>query len=115
MFTDVNNDKKIYLFDLDNTLCITNKKENGDWDYLNAKPIQNRINIVNNLFNEGNRIIIETARGSVSKKNWYEETYNQLISFGLKFHELRTGVKYNFDYCIDDKAYNSEDFFLEKK
>jgi FkbM family methyltransferase len=111
---DVKENKKIYLFDLDNTLCITEKKEDGNWDYLNAKPIQDRINYVNDLFESGDKIIIETARGSVSKKNWYEETHNQLVSFGLKFHELRTGVKYNFDISIDDKAFNSEDFFLKK-
>jgi hypothetical protein len=93
---------------------MTEKKEDGNWDYLNSKPIQNRIDYVNDLFDNGHKIIIETARGSVSKKNWYEETHNQLINFGLKFHELRTGVKFNFDYSIDDKGYNSEDFFSNK-
>jgi FkbM family methyltransferase len=107
-------EQKIYLFDLDNTLCITEKKEDGNWDYLNAKPIQDRIDCVNKLFDDGNKVIIETARGCVSKRNWYEETYQQLISFGLRFNELRTGVKYNFDYSIDDKGYNSEDFFLNQ-
>lgn len=103
--------KKIYVFDLDNTLCDTKKKEDGNWDYLNALPFVNRINKVNTLFEEGNYIIIETARGSVSKKNWYEETYKQLIKFGLKFNELRAGVKFNADFFIDDKAINSENFF----
>ena len=102
---------KRYVFDLDNTLCDTKKKEDGNWDYLNAKPFQDRINTVNNLFQKGNYIIIETARGCVSKKNWYEETHNQLIGYGLKFHELRTGVKFNADFFIDDKAINSNDFF----
>lgn len=106
---------KRYLFDLDNTLCETNKGKDGNWDYLNAVPFTDRIKIVNNLFDQGNYIIIETARGCVSKINWYEETYNQLVSFGLKFHELRTGVKFNFDYSIDDKGINSDDFFQNKK
>jgi hypothetical protein len=100
-----------YVFDLDNTLCDTKKKEDGNWDYLNSLPFENRINKVNELYNSGNYIIIETARGCVSKKNWYEQTYNQLISFGLKFHELRAGVKFNADFFIDDKAINSEIFF----
>ena len=39
------------------------------------------------------------------------ETYDQLTSWGLKFHELRAGVKFAADYYIDDKAINSEDFF----
>jgi FMN phosphatase YigB (HAD superfamily) len=101
----------IYVFDLDNTLCDTKKKEDGNWDYLNAEPFNNRIKVVNDLYEKGNYIIIETARGCVSKKNWYEETYHQLVGFGLKFHELRAGVKFNADFFIDDKAINSNDFF----
>jgi CMP-N,N'-diacetyllegionaminic acid synthase len=102
---------KRYVFDLDNTLCDTKRKDDGNWDYLNAPPFVDRITKVNKLFEDGNYIIIETARGCVSKKNWYEETYKQLMSFGLKFHELRAGVKFNADFFIDDKAINSEDFF----
>ena len=101
----------IYVFDLDNTLCDTKKKEDGNWDYLGAKPFLERIEMVNKLYDEGNRIIVETARGCVSRKNWYEETYHQLVGFGLKFHELRAGVKFNADFFIDDKAINSNDFF----
>ena len=100
-----------YVFDLDNTLCDTKKNSEGNWDYWNAKPFTDRINKVNDLYNDGHHIIIETARGCVSKKNWYEQTYNQLVDFGLKFHELRTGVKFNSDFFIDDKGINSEDFF----
>lgn len=101
----------IYVFDLDNTLCDTKKKSDGNWDYINAKPFEERIKKVNSLYDDGNYIIVETARGCVSKKNWYEQTYSQLIDFGLKFHELRTGVKFNADFFIDDKAINSEIFF----
>jgi FMN phosphatase YigB (HAD superfamily) len=101
----------IYVFDLDNTLCDTKKKLDGNWDYLNSEPFSERIDLVNKLYDDGHKIIIETARGCVSKKNWYEQTYNQLVSFGLKFHELRTGVKFNADFFVDDKAINSNDFF----
>jgi hypothetical protein len=101
----------IYVFDLDHTLCDTKKKDDGNWDYLNSTPYQDRINKVNKLFDDGNKIIIETARGNSSKINWYINTHNQLVSWGLKFHELRTGVKYGADFYIDDKAINSEHFF----
>lgn len=101
----------IYVFDLDHTLCDTKKKENGDWDYVGSAPYNDRIKKVNELYEAGNKIIVETARGCVSKRNWYTETYNQLVSWNLKFHELRTGVKFAADYYIDDKAINSEDFF----
>ena len=107
--------KMVFVIDLDHTLCNTEKKNNGDWDYLNSQPLQERITKVNSLFEKGNTIIIETARGCNSKYNWYLETYQQLITWGLKFHHLRTGVKYAADYYIDDKAINADDFFKDKK
>jgi hypothetical protein len=100
-----------YVFDLDNTLCDTRKNEDGNWDYLGAKPFTDRVRKVNQLYEEGHYIMIETARGCVSGKDWYPQTYEQLISFGLKFHELRTGVKLNADFFVDDKGVNDRDFF----
>lgn len=103
--------KLIYVFDLDHTLCDLKKKSDGSWDYLNAAPYVDRIHYVNKLFELGHVIVIETARGSVSGLSWYKATYDQLNSWGLKFSELRTGVKFAADVYIDDKAINSEDFF----
>lgn len=103
-----------YVFDLDNTLCDTKQQSDGTWDYIGAPPIPGRIEKVNELFDAGHYIIVETARGNSSKKNWYEKTYQQLIDFGLRFHELRTGVKFIADIYVDDKAVNAEDFFNEK-
>lgn len=105
---------KTYIFDLDNTLCDT-KKDTNYWKYLEAEPFKDRIKKVNELYDQGHRIIIETARGTHSKTNWYLPTYKQLVSFGLKFHELRTGVKFGADHYIDDKAINSEDFFNDSE
>lgn len=104
---------KRYVIDLDHTLCDTKKNSDGTWNYLQCLPFPERVKKVNQLAEEGNYIIIETARGFWTKRNWYVETYNQLTSWGLKFHELRTGIKYAADYYIDDKAINSEDFFNE--
>lgn len=105
---------KKYIFDLDHTLCDTKKGEDGKWDYYNAVPFYDRIEVVNSLWESGNTIVIETARGCGSKINHYVETFDQLLSWGLKFHTLRTGVKFSADYYIDDKAINSEDFFNGK-
>lgn len=102
---------KIYVFDLDNTLCETIKNPNGFWEYEKSKPLKERIKLVNRLYEEGNYIIIDTARGSGSGKDFYELTKNQLNIWGLNHHELRTGVKISSDYYIDDKAINSETFF----
>ena len=49
----------IYVFDIDGTICT--KVEDGD--YSKAKPIKERIKIVNKLYDEGNTIIFQTARG----------------------------------------------------
>lgn len=96
----------IYCFDLDGTLCVDT---NGQ--YEKAKPIIERVNIVNNLYDNGNTIIIETARGSVTKKDWYEITETQLIKWGVKYHSLRVGNKIYADYYIDDKGINDKIFF----
>lgn len=99
-------DKKIYVFDLDGTLCETK----GNL-YEKSVPINNRIDFVNQLYKEGHTIIIDTARGCVSGKNWWYFTVKQLKSWDLKFHTLRTGVKYGADIFIDDKGFNDKDFF----
>lgn len=99
-------EKKIYCFDLDNTLCITEGS-----NYLEAKPIESRIKRVNDLFDEGHTIIIETARGNCSGKNWWYMTNDQLKEWGLKYHTLRTGTKWNADIFVDDRGVNDKDFF----
>lgn len=95
-----------YCFDLDNTLC-TKPKEG----YYKAKPIPERIKKVNQLYDAGHVILIDSARGSMTGINWLEFTKKQLAEWGLKYHMLRTGVKFFADYIIDDSAINSEEFF----
>jgi hydroxymethylpyrimidine pyrophosphatase-like HAD family hydrolase len=95
-----------YCFDLDGTLC-TNK--NGD--YLNSNPFNDRINKVNELYNTGNKIIINTARGYSTGIDWYEITKNQLQEWGLKYHELFVGKKIEADLFIDDKGISDIEFF----
>jgi len=100
----------IYCFDLDGTLC---KLDEG-WhrqQYDKSYPILKRIEKVNSLYDKGNKIIIETARGSVSGKDWHEVTERQLRNWGVKYHILRTGTKHAADHYIDDKAINASEFF----
>lgn len=94
----------IYCFDLDNTLCVT-----IDGDYQNSKPIINRINKVNRLYENGDRIKIFTARGAKTGIDWSELTKEQLNNWGIKHHDLILG-KPDTDFFIDDKAINSEYF-----
>ena len=44
-----------YVFDIDGTLCTTNK----DCDYEKVEPIADRIKIVNRLYDEGHKIILD--------------------------------------------------------
>lgn len=102
--------RKIYVFDLDNTLCITQYVD-GKPQYYSSVPIKDRIIKVNKLFDDNNIIIIETARGTMSGNDWFYFTLNQLKDWGLKFDHLRTNTKYVADYYIDDKAINDNEFF----
>ena len=92
-----------YYIDIDHTITENNIQ---DLDYSNALPNKININKVNELYDEGNTIVMWTARGTKTGKNWFEITYKQLNQWGVKFHELRMG-KPAFDVLIDDKAYNS--------
>ena len=104
----------IYVFDIDGTICT----KVNDGDYSNAKPLAERICIVNKLYDEGNTIIFQTARGmgrssnsiAWSHKAFYELTKNQLDDWGVKFHALFLG-KPAGDIYVDDKAIADFDFF----
>ena len=79
----------IYCFDLDGTLCT-----NTNGDYKNASPFLNRISHVNSLYDD-NTIIISTARGVTTGKNWFDFTEHA-------------------DLFIDDKGISDIDFFKNK-
>ena len=96
---------KRFCFDLDGTLV----KTNGN-DYENSTPIPKAIAKVNKLFDAGNWIIIDTARGGTSGINWREFTAKQLEEFGIQYHELFVGEKHSADYFIDDKGVNAQDW-----
>lgn len=95
-----------YCFDLDGTLCT-----NTDGTYELAKPFLDRIRYVNELYDKGNYIIIDTARGNTTHIDWTEFTKSQLNRWGLKYHEVRAGVKFTADIYIDDKGKHSDEFF----
>ena len=106
-------EKKTYVFDLDGTLCT-----NTHGNYKKAKPIRKRVEVVNDLYEQGNKIIILTARGMGRHHNsqplamaeFYELTRNQLNEWGIKYDQLFLG-KPAGDIYIDDKGEKDEDFF----
>lgn len=100
-----------YCFDIDGTLCDTPNDEKGKPDYLNAKPFQFMVEQVNRLYDEGNYIIMQTARGKGSGIDHTELTKKQLNEWGYKYHELfPMFCKPTADIFIDDKGVNVEDW-----
>lgn len=96
----------IIFVDIDETIC----HYEGERDYKLAKPYYDRIEKINKLYKDGNTIVYWTARGSVTQINWFQITYNQLVEWKCKFHELRMG-KPAYDLFIDDKNINCDTFF----
>ena len=114
---------KRYCIDIDGTICTPTVGR----DYHKAEPWQDRIKVINKLYDEGNYIIYFTARAmgrfseehfefAVQKANvlMYNETYIQLKEWGCEFHQLIMG-KPHADYFIDDKAWPDKVFFNDKR
>lgn len=103
----------IYVFDIDGTIC-----NNTYGNYEHASPFINRIEFINKLYDEGNKIVFFTARGMKTfngdidevYKKYFNLTESQLRLWKVKYHELRLG-KPQGDIYIDDKGANDEDFF----
>lgn len=96
---------KRFVFDLDETICSFT---NGD--YNKATPYLKMINIINSLYQNNNYIIIFTARGTKTGLDWSEVTKNQLLSWGVLYHELIFGKPYA-DYYIDDKNLSIKELY----
>ena len=104
---------KTYVFDIDGTICSS-----VSGNYESAVPMMDRIEKINQLYEEGNIITFNTARGMGRYKNaanqahavFYDMTVKQLNDWGVKYHKLFMG-KPSGDFYIDDKGVKDEDFF----
>ena len=102
-----------YVFDIDGTICT-----NTNGRYKEAVPFKDRIEKINRLYEEGNKIIFLTARGMGRSDNsaayaysaFYDFTRDQLLDWGVKFSGLYLG-KPSGDIYIDDKGMKDENFF----
>ena len=99
----------IIYVDIDETICETA----SDRNYANAKPLKERIEKINKLYDEGNIIIYWTARGTGTRINWKDVTEKQFKEWNVKYHDLKFG-KPVYDLFIDDRNINSETYFNEK-
>lgn len=91
--------------DIDETICFYD----DDRDYNLAIPSFDNIAKINKLYDEGHHITYWTARGSVTKINWYSVTESQLKQWGAKYHNLIVGEKPAYDLLICDKTKRIEE------
>jgi hypothetical protein len=96
------------IVDIDQTIC--DRPEEAGGDYSKSYPLKDRIEKINALYDEGHEIHYWTARGTVTGINWYMVTFEQLKTWGCKFHTFKVG-KPDYDLFICDKAINSDTFF----
>ena len=76
-----------YCFDIDGTICT-----NTDGDYESATPIENRINLINDLYEKENEIILFTARGSTTNIDWKEDIMGQSFHFDNPMAQSKCGL-----------------------
>ena len=108
---------KTIAFDLDDVICYRSSKYEylGPNKYDYCEPDNHIIEMINDLHDEGNKIVIYTARGMSQFKGnvtliyseLYSKTIQQLNGWGLKYDQLVMGKIY-YDVLIDDKAINSQ-------
>ncbi len=90
--------KRTFCFDIDGVIATFIP----DLDYSKAGPMKKNIHVVNKLYSKGHKIILFTARGSLSGIGWEKTTKKQMKDWGVKYHELLF-KKPAADYYIDDK------------
>jgi len=93
----------IYV-DIDGTIC-----NSVEGRYDDASPIPQHIDKINALYEKGHRITYYTARGQRSGKDYSDLTYNQLVGWGCKFHDLIMNHKPAYDLMICDKTKRIEE------
>jgi hydroxymethylpyrimidine pyrophosphatase-like HAD family hydrolase len=112
----INKNKFIICFDIDNTICFTNKAKEYEKSRKNVKAIK----VVNDLYDNGYYIKLYTARGmdrfnsDLNKihKVFYNFTSVQLKNWGVRYHELILG-KISYNLFIDDKSYGFNKNWIE--
>ena len=75
-----------YCFDIDGTICT-----NTEGNYEQAALFKEVIERINGLYDKGHRILLCTARGSITGIDWSELTLNQLKEWNVNYHELFIG------------------------
>ena len=97
--------KSIYRVDIDDTILFSAYDEKSEYGYTLIGKNVELIEKINKLYDEGNTIIIDTAR----HWNHLPITKIQLEQACVKYHTLTMGQPYA-DFIINDKSVTPEDF-----
>jgi CMP-N-acetylneuraminic acid synthetase len=89
---------KTFCFDIDGVIATLTPGN----DYAQAGPRLAIIELLRRLYDAGHRIILFTARGTMTGMDWRRLTVLQLQQWDVPFHELRFG-KPAADFYIDDR------------
>ncbi len=102
-YIKISHGNKTFVFDIDGVIAKLQK----DLDYALSEPNGRMVKIINKLYDYGNKIVLFTARGYVTGKDWSQVTKEQMQRWGVKYHELKFG-KPNADYYVDDRMISLE-------
>lgn len=103
-YGSVPQEPKTFVFDIDGVIATLVPS----LDYAMAGPNQEIIRAINFLYEQGHRIVLFTARGSKTAKDWQGVTRRQMAEWNVKHHDLLFG-KPAADYYVDDKAMYVQD------
>jgi hypothetical protein len=89
---------KIIFVDIDGFLCTDEKG-----DYEKVSPFYQNIELINRKHDKGEFIIIWTARGRTTGKDYRDLTMKQLSEWGVKYNVVRFDKPF-YDEIYDDKS-----------
>ncbi|WP_153115858.1 acylneuraminate cytidylyltransferase family protein [Rhodocyclus tenuis] len=95
---------RTFVFDIDGVIATLAPAN----DYERAFPLDDNIALINRLYDLGNKIVLFTARGSATGRDWVDLTRGQMSSWGVKYHDLRFG-KPAADFYVDDRMMSVSD------
>jgi len=101
---------KIIYVDIDETICFYEEDIplDGKKNYSQAVPNFENIKKINKLYEQGNKIVYWTARGSRSGIDWLDFTTKQLDSWKAKYHQIRCDKPY-YDVFVEDRSIRIEE------
>lgn len=101
---------KKFVIDIDGVIAAFD----AELKYECARPMENIIKIINDLYLRGNKITLFTARGYKTGIDWSQVTEKQLSDWGVLYNELIFG-KPDADFYIDDKMLSIADLIKIKE